>query len=41
MPVLAEVVNLTKTFTLGRGGSAVPVLRGITAQVSPGEFLSR
>ena len=40
MPVLAEVVNLTKTFTLGRGGSAVPVLRGITAQVSPGEFLA-
>ena len=45
MPVLvdhavAEVVNLTKTFSPGRGGSPVPVLRGITAQVSPGEFLA-
>jgi putative ABC transport system ATP-binding protein len=40
VPVLAEVVDLTKTFMLGRGRAVVPVLRGITAQVSPGEFLA-
>jgi len=40
VPVVVEVADLTKNFTLGRGGSVVPVLRGITAQVSPGEFLA-
>jgi putative ABC transport system ATP-binding protein len=40
VPGLVEVENLVKSFPLGRGGSVVPVLRGITAQVSPGEFVA-
>ncbi|WP_127507948.1 ABC transporter ATP-binding protein [Actinoplanes solisilvae] len=38
MPVV-EVENLTKSFPAADGG-VVPVLRGITLQVAPGEFLA-